>query len=54
MAPSNIAEVASTRQIENGSLRLSLFPSTLLSLSLSLYSASIPCDQTGLQAAHHC
>ena len=36
IAPSNIAEVASAREIENGSLRLSLFPSTLLSLSLSL------------------
>ena len=37
MAPSNIAEVASAREIENGSLLLSLSLSLSLSLFLSLY-----------------
>ena len=50
MAPSNIAEVASAREIENGSLPLSLSPSLFLSLSI----ASIPCDHAGLQAAYYC
>ena len=37
IAPSNIAEVASAREIENGSLPLSLSLNISLSLSLSLY-----------------